>query len=279
MENRVFRPRNDKETLFIIPSIIPLSEPPLSTVSEEGIINPDIFEGVDSQGNEKRWQIMSLTYPDQNKYIVPNPNELNKITELPDLQEFPNLKVLTVDDNNITQLPALPPSITTININNNRLTELPDLQEYSKLNWLSCKGNPITTVRSLSNFPTFTMLIDVKNLTLVSLIRIRDHFDTHLEQLSRNRPLYNEIKTRIAQIRAADISAYNEAATALTQKDVVDPETVLESPFQKQGTAITTNVLQFLQPDPKSKGVRRKSKKRKSKKRKSKRRKTKRRKY
>lgn len=89
--------------------------------------------------------------------------ENRKLTELPDLSEYVNLKRLFCYNNNLTSLPELPKSLKHLACGNNKLTSLPELPN---LTGLHCNGNQLT---SLPKLPDSLVELFCQNNKLKSL--------------------------------------------------------------------------------------------------------------
>jgi len=66
----------------------------------------------------------------------------NNLELLPDLSKIP-LTLLYVNNNRLTSLPPLPPTIEGIDISGNRCTQLPENLRKTKILWLDIADNPI----------------------------------------------------------------------------------------------------------------------------------------
>ena len=89
-----------------------------------------------------------------------------EITSLAGLENFEGteLRVLYIQSNNLTSLPALPSSLTALDCTNNQLTSLPTLS--SKMINLICSKNQLT---SLPELPKYLTHLNCDNNKLTSL--------------------------------------------------------------------------------------------------------------
>jgi Leucine-rich repeat (LRR) protein len=71
-----------------------------------------------------------------------------KLTYLPDLSRFKNLKYLYCSSNKLTSLPVLNEKLIRLNCSGNQLTSLPKLNE--KLKILYCSNNQLTSLPALN---------------------------------------------------------------------------------------------------------------------------------
>ena len=70
-----------------------------------------------------------------------------KLTELPDLSEYTNLKKLYCSDNKLTYLSKLPNTLECLDCTKNKLTSLPELPDTLKE--LYCYNNQLTSLPEL----------------------------------------------------------------------------------------------------------------------------------
>jgi len=87
-----------------------------------------------------------------------------RVTELPDITRFINLKHLFCENNSLTYLPALPDSLETLNCSGNKLTSLPPLP--ANLQCLDCSYN---SLKSLPPLPASIQYLFCMKNQLISL--------------------------------------------------------------------------------------------------------------
>lgn len=66
----------------------------------------------------------------------------NKLTQLSGLNRLTNMRIMILNDNNITDLGELPPSLEHLEVNNNPQLQQIQLKNVTKLTYLSCLNNP-----------------------------------------------------------------------------------------------------------------------------------------
>jgi hypothetical protein len=75
--------------------------------------------------------------------------EAQNLEVMPDISRFHNLKRLYCENNHLTSLPTLPPTLEILYCHNNHLTTLPTLPQ--KLKILCCNNNQLTLLPPLNN--------------------------------------------------------------------------------------------------------------------------------
>ena len=71
-----------------------------------------------------------------------------KITHLPNLTRFTNLKIINCFNNLLTSIPELPKNLKELYCHNNKLVSLPSLNE--NLEHLDCSNNELTVLPKLN---------------------------------------------------------------------------------------------------------------------------------
>ena len=120
---------------------------------------------------------------------------VQNLTELPDLNEYTNLKRLYCEANELTSLPELPKSLEQLSCYDNNLTSLPELP--NSLEYLNCKYNKLT---SLPKLPKPLEYLNCGNNNLKSLpelpnsLKNLDCYNNNLpfENLNGYKKWYNE---------------------------------------------------------------------------------------
>jgi hypothetical protein len=109
------------------------------------------------------------------EYFAQFPDDIQEINVsiqtpyLPDLSRFYKLKDLVCSNNQLTQLPPLPPTLYYLNCKNNQLTQLPTLP--STLTILFCSDNQLTQLPNLPStlqrlFCSYNQLTQLPTLPL-----------------------------------------------------------------------------------------------------------------
>ena len=89
----------------------------------------------------------------------------NKLTELPSLDKYVNLKILYCAHNELTSLPSLDKCVKLegFNCSNNKLTSLPSLDNCVNLRRIYCERNLITSLPSIDKCRRLDILDCYKN--------------------------------------------------------------------------------------------------------------------
>ena len=104
------------------------------------------------------------------EYFAQIPDDIERINVriqthyLPDLSRFYKLRELQCTDNQLTQLPTLPPTLTMLLCCYNQLTQLPTLP--FTLTYLYCSNNQLT---QMPNLPSTLKVLGCNNNQLIQL--------------------------------------------------------------------------------------------------------------
>ncbi|EAX98718.1 protein phosphatase 2C, putative [Trichomonas vaginalis G3] len=86
--------------------------------------------------------------------------EMNKLKHLPNLQKFaPKLERLSISDNELEEIPPVPPTLSTLIASNNKISKIDDsLYEISNATEINLSFNLITSIKSFKNEVNFIYL-------------------------------------------------------------------------------------------------------------------------
>jgi hypothetical protein len=102
--------------------------------------------------------------------------------------------ILNLNNNNITVIPNLPPTLRDLHLNNNHITAIPDLP--NTLTYLTILNNKITSIGKLSESDDFVLRMDppkISNFSKENLRQLQVHFINNPEQHEDNAVLIREI--------------------------------------------------------------------------------------
>jgi Leucine-rich repeat (LRR) protein len=138
------------------------------------------------------------------------------LTYLPDLSRFYNLQELNCNNNELTELPPLNPSLKILHCSNNRLTRLPPLN--ANLEQLSCGDNQLTHLPSLNSNLQFLFCFDNQLTSLPPLNENLKKIYCFNNQLTHLSPL----NPKLQKICFGNNPIYDLVANAKTDRISVD---------------------------------------------------------
>ncbi len=93
--------------------------------------------------------LIYVKYKNKNKYSNKTLKTAYKYYSFTEIYNYQNIKSIYCNNNQLTELPELPPYLEDIDCSNNCLTSLPKLPE--SLLAISCWGNKLTSLPKLPN--------------------------------------------------------------------------------------------------------------------------------
>ena len=112
----------------------------------DGIVELNLSGNRNVKGYEK---LNSLTNLNLTNCDITNTNNLSNLY---------NLSILTIPDNNLSNIEGLPTNLNDLNISNCNFDNLDKLADYTQLTTLNVSHNKITTLEDLPNFKCLTYL-------------------------------------------------------------------------------------------------------------------------
>jgi Leucine-rich repeat (LRR) protein len=112
-----------------------------------------------------------------------------RLKKLPKLSHLTNLRILYCYDNNLTEIPLLPPSVVAIYCHNNRITNLNCLLLSTHINTIVCHNNRIKDLpdfRRLPNLSVFSGAINKFDHRIVSIMTRPITFEQKIQYLELN---------------------------------------------------------------------------------------------
>ena len=88
---------------------------------------------------------------------------LNKITQIENLNQFTNLVELYIQNNKISKLTNLPNTLIKLDISNNDLHTIEGIEQAHKLKWLNIENNAIKSIKEIVKLKNLTELYSAGN--------------------------------------------------------------------------------------------------------------------